>query len=158
MKYRSIVCVIGLSMIGWMLSSSVSDAQVQTKSQSPPVAVPGGNQTTPATTVSNSTNVTGVHGTSHAEHAALEHLIDSIEPYRPAKELKGAAVLTGSNTMLELGKLWSERFKKFHPDVTFTRGVDGTEAAIKALAEDPTSIVGISRPPSSSPSIHSRSS
>jgi phosphate transport system substrate-binding protein len=80
------------------------------------------------------------------EHAALMHLIDSIEPYHKQKELKGAAVLSGSTTMLTLGSKWSERFKKFHPEVVFSRGTDGTDAGIKSLAEDPTVIAGSSRP------------
>jgi len=83
---------------------------------------------------------------SDVEHAALMHLIDSIEPYYKKKELKGAATLSGSTTMLTLGSKWSERFKKFHPEVVFTRGTDGTDAGIKALAEDPTVIAGSSRP------------
>jgi phosphate transport system substrate-binding protein len=81
-----------------------------------------------------------------AEHAALTHLVECIEPYLKQKELKGAAVLSGSTTMLALGKAWADRFRNFHPDVTFTRGIDGTEAAIKALSEDPTVIAGCSRP------------
>ena len=80
------------------------------------------------------------------ERAALTHLIESIEPYFKEKEINGTATLAGSTTMLALGKSWSDRFKKFHPEVTFTRGVDGTEAALKALAEDPTVIAGASRP------------
>ncbi|MCY2984549.1 MAG: substrate-binding domain-containing protein [Planctomycetota bacterium] len=80
------------------------------------------------------------------EHAALMRLIDSIEPYHKQKELKGAATLSGSTTMLALGSKWSERFKKFHQEVVFSRGTDGTEAGIKALAEDPTVIAGASRP------------
>ena len=80
------------------------------------------------------------------EHAALMHLIDSIEPYHKQKELKGAAVLSGSTTMLTLGSKWSERFKKFHPEIVFSRGTDGTDAGIKSLAEDPAVIAGSSRP------------
>ena len=80
------------------------------------------------------------------EHAALMQLIDSIEPYHKQKDLKGTATLSGSTTMLTIGSKWSERFKKFHPDVVFSRGADGTDAGIKALAEDPTVIAGASRP------------
>ena len=80
------------------------------------------------------------------EHAALMHLIESIEPYHKQKELKGTATLSGSTTMLAIGKLWSERFKKFHPDVVFNRGADGTDVGIKSLSEDPTVIAGSSRP------------
>lgn len=80
------------------------------------------------------------------EHAALMHLIESIEPYHKQKELKGTATLSGSTTMLAIGKLWSERFKKFHPEVVFNRGADGTDVGIKSLSEDPTVIAGASRP------------
>ena len=80
------------------------------------------------------------------EHAALMQLIDSIEPYHKQKDLKGTATLSGSTTMLTIGSKWSERFKKFHPDVVFSRGADGTDAGIKALADDPTVIAGASRP------------
>jgi phosphate transport system substrate-binding protein len=102
-------------------------------------------QTKPAGSAAPPPNATAV---VHAEleHAALTHLIESIEPYLKKKDLKGAAVLSGSTTMLSLGKSWADRFRNFHPDVTFTRGVDGTEAAIKALADDPTVIAGSSRP------------
>ena len=80
------------------------------------------------------------------EHAALMQLIESIEPYHKKKEIKGSAVLSGSTTMLTIGKLWADRFRKFHPEVVFTRGADGTDVGIKSLAEDPTVIAGSSRP------------
>ena len=108
-----------------------------------PTAVPGGERGSPssgaATTPVQSTN-------SHAEHLALLHLIDSIEPYHPAKELKGTAVLAGSTTMQMLGKAWSERFRKFHPEVTFERGKDGTDAGLQEISERPNVIAGSSRP------------
>ena len=77
---------------------------------------------------------------------ALMNLLECMELYHPAKELKGAAVLSGSTTMMALGKAWADRFRYFHKDVTLTRGPDGTDAGIKALAQDPTLIVGASRP------------
>jgi len=80
------------------------------------------------------------------EHAALLQLIESIEPYYKKKEIKGSATLSGSTTMLAIGKSWSERFRKFHPEVSFVRGADGTDVGIKALAADPTVIAGASRP------------
>lgn len=80
------------------------------------------------------------------EHAALLHLVESIEPYHKAKEIQGKLTLSGSTTMLAIGKSWSERFKKFHPEVIFTRGADGTEAGIKSLAADADTIAGASRP------------
>ena len=105
-------------------------------------------QTKPLTTGSVSAPQSG-QGTAtqnDLEHAALMQLIESIEPYHKKSELKGSAVLSGSTTMLTIGKLWSDRFRKFHPDVVFTRGADGTDVGIKALAEDSTVIAGSSRP------------
>ncbi len=63
---------------------------------------------------------------------ALMNLLECMELYHPAKELKGAAVLSGSTTMMALGKAWADRFRYFHKDVTLTRGPDGTDAGIKA--------------------------
>ncbi len=80
------------------------------------------------------------------EHAALLQLIESIEPYHKKKEIKGSATLSGSTTMLAIGKSWADRFRKFHPEVQLTRGSDGTDAGIKALAEDANVIAGASRP------------
>jgi phosphate transport system substrate-binding protein len=80
------------------------------------------------------------------EHVALMHLIDSIEPYFPKADVKGSAVLAGSTTMQVLAKAWSDRFRRFHPDVEFTRGKDGSEAAIREISENPLVIAGSSRP------------
>ncbi len=83
---------------------------------------------------------------SRMEHLALMHLIDSIEPYCPSQEVKGSAVLAGSTTMQSLARSWSERFRQFHPEVTFTRGKDGSEAALNEISENPNVIAGSSRP------------
>jgi phosphate transport system substrate-binding protein len=118
-------------------------------------------QSVPATPASNSTSVpadaqqgappaaaTGSVGVdaSALQHVALMHLIDSIEPYYPKGEVQGEAILAGSTTMQLLGKAWSERFRQFHPEVTFTRGKDGSEAGIREISEDPRVIAGSSRP------------
>lgn len=108
-----------------------------------PTAVPGGDRLDP----SSSPTIPPVQSTNaHAEHLALLHLIDSIEPYHPTKELKGTAILAGSTTMQMLGKAWSERFRKFHPDVTFERGKDGTDAGLQEISQRPNVIAGSSRP------------
>lgn len=120
-------------------------ANTKTVPATPP-ATGTANAKVPATQASSSNDIAIANQVQDAEHAALRHLIESIEPYHPAKQLKGAAVLSGSTTMMELGKQWADRFRKFHTEVKFDRGVDGTEAAIKALAEDPTVIAGLSRP------------
>jgi phosphate transport system substrate-binding protein len=80
-----------------------------------------------------------------ASHNALMRLADSFELYHPAKDIKGSMVLSGSTTMLELGKAWADRFRQFHPGVTLTRGADGTNAGLQELAKDSTQIVGVSR-------------
>lgn len=83
---------------------------------------------------------------AHLDHVALLHLIDSIEPYYPNRDVHGSAVLSGSTTMLGLAKAWSDRFRQFHPNVTFTRGKDGSEAAIQDISDNPEVIAGSSRP------------
>jgi phosphate transport system substrate-binding protein len=123
------------------------------------VAVMGmahGQATVPATPASNSTP-TGVKDPvsgslnptvdpAHHEHLALMHLIESIDPYFPKGDLKGTAVLAGSTTMQGLARSWSERFRQFHPEVSFTRGKDGTEAGIQEISENANVIAGSSRP------------
>jgi phosphate transport system substrate-binding protein len=104
-----------------------------------------GTRTTVATPASTTSSVT-VASNANNSHAALMRLVESFELYHPAKDLKGSLVLSGSTTMFQLGKAWADRFRKFHPDVVLTRGTDGTNAGLKELAEDPTRIVGVSRP------------
>jgi phosphate transport system substrate-binding protein len=115
----------------------------------------GAQQSVPATPASNATTVPGpppaptVPGGIDAaglQHVALMHLIDSIEPYYPKGELRGETILAGSTTMQLLGKAWADRFRQFHPEVTFTRGKDGSEAGIKEISENPRVIAGSSRP------------
>jgi phosphate transport system substrate-binding protein len=48
--------------------------------------------------------------------------------------------------MSDLGHQWAQNFKQFHPKVEFSGTADGSEAALKLLAEDPTIIAGVSRP------------
>jgi len=116
-------------------------------------------QTVPATPASSPSNVpadaqvgtlpaVGAVGTdaSTMQHVALMHLIDSIEPYYPKGSVHGEAILAGSTTMQLLGRAWSERFRQFHPEVTFTRGKDGSEAGLREISEDPRVIAGSSRP------------
>ncbi|MDZ4851740.1 MAG: substrate-binding domain-containing protein [Pirellulaceae bacterium] len=79
------------------------------------------------------------------EHQQLMQLLQAIEPYHPRTDVTGTATLAGSTTMTILGQNWSERFKLFHKDVVFTRGVDGGDAALRSLAKDPNVIAGISR-------------
>ncbi len=73
------------------------------------------------------------------QHLQLNHLLQSIDPYLPHADLKGQAVISGSTTMNELGKNWADRFRLFHPGVAFTRGVDGSDAALNLLRKTPKS-------------------
>lgn len=153
MLYHRIVCnfsraILAVVLINMANTAAPCFAQQPQNNKSAPATPPVGPTTNkvPATQASTSNEIAITNTVNDAEHVALRHLIESIEPYHPAKQIKGAAVLAGSTTMMELGKQWADRFRKFHTDVKFERGVDGTEAAVKALSEDATIIAGLSRP------------
>lgn len=77
---------------------------------------------------------------------ALNQLLNSFDYYHIDREVKGSAKLSGSMTMVNLGSKWAEHFINFHPEVQFTRGPDGTDAGLRALEQDGSLIVGVSRP------------
>ena len=83
---------------------------------------------------------------SDNQHLALMHLIESLEPYHPKGEIRGTAIISGSTTMQSMARSWSERFRKFHPEVVLTKGKDGTENALQEISENPGVIAGASRP------------
>ena len=87
-----------------------------------------------------------IPGNDNNQHLALLHLIESLEPYHPKGDIKGTAIIAGSTTMHSLARAWSERFRKFHPEVVFTKGKDGTESALPEISENPSVIAGSSRP------------
>lgn len=123
-------------------------------------ALPSYGQSTPATPVSGSTvlPVTPADAgapakpnadkadADHMQHVALMHLMEAIEPYHPKAAVRGNAVLAGSTTMQMVARAWSERFRKFHPEVVFTKGSEGTESGIQEIANNPNVIAGASRP------------
>lgn len=80
------------------------------------------------------------------EHLALMHLVESLEPYHAKSQIRGGMVVSGSTTMQSLARSWLERFTKFHPEVSFTKGKEGTDAAIQEISENPQVIAGASRP------------
>ena len=82
----------------------------------------------------------------NSQHLALMQLVESLEPYHPKGQIGGSAVISGSTTMQSLARSWSERFRKFHPDVVFSKGRDGTENALQEISENPSVIAGASRP------------
>jgi phosphate transport system substrate-binding protein len=103
-------------------------------------------QNTPATTVSGPATVPGNAAQDNSQHVALMQLVESLEPYHAKSEIKGTAVISGSTTMQSLARAWSERFQKFHPEVSFSKGKDGTESALQEISENPAVIAGASRP------------
>lgn len=80
------------------------------------------------------------------EHLALMHLVEALEPYHAKSPIRGGMVVSGSTTMQSLARSWLERFIKFHPEVNFTKGKEGTDAAIQEISENPQVIAGASRP------------
>ena len=143
-------CRFGSIIVGVMLLATVPSSALWSQTPATPasktkplsIAPPG----LPNAASSASQSDQSTFTQNDLEHAALLQLIDSIEPYHIEKEIKGTATLSGSTTMLAIGKSWSERFRNFHSNVVFNRGADGTDVGIKSLAEDPTVIAGSSRP------------
>jgi phosphate transport system substrate-binding protein len=128
----AICCFLSVFMASW---SGMASAQTPATPASNPLPVQA-----------NASEASVVPVSPDSQHLALMSLLECLELYHPAKDLQGAAKLSGSTTMMLLGKAWADRFRNFHAKVEFTRGPDGTDAGIKALAEDPTLIVGASRP------------
>ena len=85
-------------------------------------------------------------GSRNQLHFQLMQAMDQIESYRPFEQVKGNLTLSGSVTMLDLGRRWSQTFKLFHPEVDIQGGAEGSEAALKALSENANLVIGISRP------------
>jgi len=73
-------------------------------------------------------------------------MLEQLVPYKHTENLTGKVRLSGSTTMSELGHQWAQSFKKFHPEVEFSGTAEGSEVALKLLADDPTIIAGVSRP------------
>ncbi len=106
-----------------------------------PQAIPASNATSvPQTPVNPNSDQQNSQG------FALMNLLNAFELYHPEGNIQGGARLSGSMTMMALGKAWADRFRNFHQKVTFEPGPQGTENGIRELAKDPTLIVGSSRP------------
>jgi phosphate transport system substrate-binding protein len=122
-------CLLGLSAEGWV------DGRFALGQATVP-AVPASTAPAAASPASNA----AIHSIQ------LMQMLDQLPPYRPQGELSGKAILSGSTTMNDLGRQWATQFKLFHPSVEFSGAADGSEAALKLLASDPTVIAGVSRP------------
>lgn len=130
---RIAICLfLSIFVASW---SGIASAQTRATPASNPIPIQA-----------NGNAISSVPVAPDSQHLALMSLLECLELYHPAQDLKGAAKLSGSTTMMLLGKAWADRFRNFHANVEFTRGPDGTDAGIKALAEDPSLIVGASRP------------
>ncbi len=79
------------------------------------------------------------------DRLALMHIVDQLQPYRVKKQLQGQAILSGSRTMADLGHQWRVNFQQFHPQVEFSGSAENSEAGLKALAQNPAVIAGVSR-------------
>ena len=60
--------------------------------------------------------------------------VSGLTPYAPADQpLKGTLRVYGNNYIPALMKRWQEGFQKFHPGVSFTTNLPGTEAAMAGI-------------------------
>ena len=138
-KYLLVALVITFSMLTSLIGIHQQSAAQDSRPQ-------GANaQTANAPSVGSKADATTVSYQSPGDQLQLMQLLQSIDPYLPAENIEGKAVLSGSTTMVLLGQTWAQRFKLFHPKVEFARGIDGTEASLEALAQDPNVIAGVSR-------------
>lgn len=83
---------------------------------------------------------------SNQLHFGLMNAVEQYAPYLPIDKLEGNVEFAGSVTMLDLGRRWMQNFNQFYPTVQWKGAADGSESALKALAENPSLLVGISRP------------
>lgn len=79
-------------------------------------------------------------------HFQLMQAIDRLDPYVPNEGLKGKIVLSGSTTMNDLEHRWARNLGSLQPQLELSVTSDGSEAALKALANDPKLVIGVSRP------------
>jgi phosphate transport system substrate-binding protein len=64
------------------------------------------------------------------------------DPYCPKEEVSGQLRLVGSATMQQLAALWSDGFRRLHPQVEIGIDCRGSETALPALAKDQ-SVLGL---------------
>lgn len=79
-------------------------------------------------------------------HFQLMQAIDRLDPYVPVEGLKGKIILSGSTTMNDLEHRWTRNLKSLQPELELSVTADGSEAALKSLANDPKLVIGVSRP------------
>lgn len=76
----------------------------------------------------------------------LVNLLQSIDPYRAATEVKGTVRVAGSTSMDALAHIWASGFNEFHKAVKVEISAAESEETFKMLMEKPSSIAMLSRP------------
>ncbi len=73
-------------------------------------------------------------------------MLQTIDPYRPMGEVKGAVKVFGSTSMDAMAHLWVTGFAEFHPLVKSEISAAGSMDAMKQLLETPAGVAMLSRP------------
>ena len=68
-----------------------------------------------------------------ANPAAANSIDPNLPAYRPANGVRGPVSLMGSTTMTEVGLIWMDTFKQYHPQVQDTLEVRGSRGAVDAV-------------------------
>lgn len=76
----------------------------------------------------------------------IRSILNSIHPYLPAHKVASEIDLFGSTSMDSMAHGWAAGFKKFHPKSKITISAEGSEAVFERVAQNPSSIVMVSRP------------
>ena len=144
--YAKILVAVCYSMIfASMFFASIAFGQTPATAPTKPSAG-ASNAANPPATAPTPVSQPPVSKHDDDDHLALMHLIESLEPYHAKGSIKGSMVVSGSTTMQSMARAWLDRFIKFHPDVSYTKGQEGTDAAIKEISENPQGIAGAGRP------------
>ncbi|RMF40322.1 MAG: hypothetical protein D6753_11935 [Planctomycetota bacterium] len=76
----------------------------------------------------------------------LTALLQTIDPYRPTREVRGTVRVYGSTSMDALAHGWAGGFKKFHPNVRVEITGTGYQETFDRLQQDPDGVGMIARP------------
>lgn len=73
-------------------------------------------------------------------------MLQTIDPYRPMGDVKGAVNVFGSTSMDAMAHLWAHGFNEFHPAVKIEISAAGTADAMTKLLESPSGVAMLYRP------------
>jgi phosphate transport system substrate-binding protein len=71
--------------------------------------------------------------------------VSDVLPYKPQQPVTGTIRVYGNNYIPDLMKRWQQGFQKFHPGITFTTDLPGTEAAMSGITSGIADIAFIGR-------------